>query len=94
MNDTPHTSPFDAIRHEDEQGNEYWSARDLYKLLGYSRWEKFQKSIEEAQKACKNSGQAISDHFHSKFLLEFAHSLFLPRFIFFLVFIDLFQYTQ
>ena len=66
MNDTPHTSPFDAIRHEDEQGNEYWSARDLYKLLGYSRWEKFHKSIEEAQKACKNSGQAMLDHFHSE----------------------------
>ncbi len=61
---TAHVSPFDAIRQVDESGNAYWSARDLYKLLGYSRWEKFQKSIEEAQRACKNSGQAISDHFH------------------------------
>jgi DNA-damage-inducible protein D len=47
MDNTPHTSPFDAIGREDENGKEYWSARELYKLLGYSRWEKFQKSIEE-----------------------------------------------
>lgn len=66
MQETPHTSPFDAIRHIDEQGNEYWSARELYKLLGYSRWEKFQKSIEEAQVACDNSKQVVSDHFHLK----------------------------
>ncbi len=64
MQDTPHTSPFDAIRREDEHGEEYWSARELYKLLGYSRWEKFQKSIEEAKVACENSNQAVADHFH------------------------------
>ena len=60
-----HTSPFNAIRHEhDEKMGEYWSARELYKLLGYSRWEKFQQSLEEAKSACEQSGQAISDHFH------------------------------
>lgn len=64
MSQIPHTSPFEAIRHEDEQGNEYWSARELYKLLGYSRWEKFQFALEQAQKACENSGQAVADHFH------------------------------
>lgn len=64
MSQIPHTSPFDGIRHEDENGKEFWSARELYKLLGYSRWEKFQKSIEEAKIACENSNQAISDHFH------------------------------
>ena len=64
MSQIPHTSPFDGIRHEDEHGKEFWSARELYKLLGYSRWEKFQKSIEEAKIACENSGQAVSDHFH------------------------------
>ncbi len=58
------TSPFDAIRHVSDDLGEYWSARELYKLLGYSRWEKFQKSIIEAQEACTNSGQAVSDHFH------------------------------
>jgi DNA-damage-inducible protein D len=64
MNETPHTSPFDAIRRIDENGNEYWSARELYRQLGYSRWEKFQKSLTEAQEACKNSGQVVEDHFH------------------------------
>ena len=34
--DTPHVSPFDTIRRTDEQGNEYWSARDLAKILGYA----------------------------------------------------------
>ncbi len=64
MQESPHTSPFDAIRRVDEEGNEYWSARELYKLLGYSTWQKFQKSIEEAKRACENSGQSISDHFN------------------------------
>ncbi len=34
---TPRTSPFDAIRKIDEQGREYWSARDMAKLLGYTQ---------------------------------------------------------
>jgi DNA-damage-inducible protein D len=55
---------FDAIRRVDEQGNEYWSARELYKLLGYSIWQKFQQSISDAQRACEKNGQAISDHFN------------------------------
>jgi DNA-damage-inducible protein D len=64
MSQAPHTSPFEAIRHEDEQGNEFWSAREFYKLLGYSTWQKFQTAIEQAKIACENSGQAISDHFN------------------------------
>jgi DNA-damage-inducible protein D len=64
MNQIPHTSPFDGIRHEDEHGKGFWSARELYKLLGYTRWEKFQKSIEEAKIACETSNQVVSDHFH------------------------------
>ncbi len=63
-NTTPHTSPFDAIRKIDEHGNEYWSARELYKILGYSRWEKFRDTIERAKIACEEVGQAASDHFH------------------------------
>ena len=59
-----HTSPFDAIRHTPQDEGEYWSARELYKLLGYSRWEKFQQSLNEAKAACEQSGQAVSDHFH------------------------------
>jgi DNA-damage-inducible protein D len=64
MNDSPHVSPFETIRKVNENDNEYWSARQLYKLLGYSRWEKFQYALEQAKKACENSGQAVANHFH------------------------------
>ena len=59
----PHASPFDTIRHVDEQGNEYWSARELSKVLGYALWQKFRTVIEKAEKACEQSGAAFSDHF-------------------------------
>jgi len=59
-----HVSPFEAIRRETERGTEYWNARDLYKLLGYSTWQKFQTALEQAKKACENSGQVVSDHFN------------------------------
>ncbi|TMF43771.1 MAG: hypothetical protein E6I32_16000 [Chloroflexi bacterium] len=43
--------------------NEYWSARDLAKILGYAtNYRNFQKAILKAEEACKNSGQAVSDH--------------------------------
>lgn len=60
-----HISPFDAMQHEDEQGNEYWSARELYKLLGYSSWERFKGTIERAEVACEEAKQVVSDHFHT-----------------------------
>jgi len=64
MSQIPHTSPFDGIRHEDEEGKEFWSARELYKLLGYSTWQKFQNAIEQAKIACENSEETLSDHFN------------------------------
>ncbi len=60
---TSHVSPIDAIRQVDEQENEYWSARDMSKLLGYAKWENFVVVIKRAMKACENSGEAVSDHF-------------------------------
>lgn len=62
-NRVPHASPFEAIREEAEDGSEFWSARDLAKILGYARWDKFKNAIERAEEACQNSGQAVADHF-------------------------------
>ncbi|HEY6286192.1 MAG TPA: BRO family protein [Ktedonobacteraceae bacterium] len=64
MSQIPHTSPFDGIRHMDEEGKEFWSARELYKLLGYATWQKFQNAVEQAKIACENSEQPVSDHFN------------------------------
>jgi DNA-damage-inducible protein D len=56
-------SIFESIRKVNEYGQEYWSARDLYKLLGYTEYGKFLPAIERAMEACKNSGQKTKDHF-------------------------------
>lgn len=64
MGQIPHTSPFDAIRHEDEHGKEYWSARELYKLLGYSSLQAFQNTIIKAREACEVSKEDVFYHFY------------------------------
>jgi DNA-damage-inducible protein D len=42
---------------------EFWFARDLQVLLGYTEWRNFVQIIEKAKIACTNSGQKTSDHF-------------------------------
>lgn len=54
---------FEQIKKINEYGQEFWSARDLYKLLGYTEYGKFLPAIERAKNACQNSNQAVSDHF-------------------------------
>jgi len=63
MSDEQQISLFEQIRHEDEDGNEYWSARELGRALGYTEYGKFRNAIQKAESACENSGQAVSDHF-------------------------------
>ncbi len=45
------------------EGVECWSARELQALLGYTKWENFQKVIDKAKDSCRNAGEQISDHF-------------------------------
>ncbi len=54
---------FEKIKKINEYKKEYWSARDLYKLLGYTEYGKFMPAIKRAKEACKNSGQPVADHF-------------------------------
>ena len=56
---------FDAIRHFDENGVEYWLARELYPLLGYSRWQRFLPVVTKAKEACVSSNINVEDHFTS-----------------------------
>ena len=42
---------------------EFWFARDLQNLLGYTEWRNFTKVIEKAKESCKTSNHAIPDHF-------------------------------
>lgn len=54
---------FEGIKNFDEDGNEFWYARELQKVLDYNKWENFDKVINRAMLACRNSGHEISDHF-------------------------------
>ena len=54
---------FESIKHVDEDGNEYWYARELQKVLEYKRWDKFYNVIESAQVACSISNNNVLDHF-------------------------------
>lgn len=46
-----------------ENGIEFWYARDLQKLLGYTKWQNFQLILEKAKLSCQSANVAISDHF-------------------------------
>jgi len=54
---------FENIKHTDENGFEYWLARELMIALEYKRWDKFCNVIENAKTACEKSDNIISDHF-------------------------------
>jgi len=52
-----------AVQTETETGVEFWRARDLQKLLGYTQWRNFEPVIEKAITSCRNAGSAPLDHF-------------------------------
>lgn len=51
------------IQKDNENEIEFWYARDLMSLLGYGRWENFDKAINRAMESCETSGIEVSDHF-------------------------------
>ncbi len=57
------TDSFESHAQQTEGGVEFWLARDLQHLLGYSDWRNFTAVISKAKTACEVSGHAISDHF-------------------------------
>lgn len=56
-------SLFEDIKHINEYGQEYWSARELMPVLQYAQWRRFNETIERAQEACVSSGNAALEHF-------------------------------
>lgn len=56
-------SIFESIKQIDENGTEYWSSRDIWKILEYTEYRNFLPVIEKAKKACLNSEQNVEDHF-------------------------------
>ena len=67
MSDSPvsrqHHATFEGLRHLDEEGNEYWQARQLSKVLDYSEYRHFLPVTERAREACAKSKQPVADHF-------------------------------
>ncbi|KKF40509.1 DNA damage-inducible protein D [Streptococcus uberis Ab71] len=54
---------FENIKHIDENGIEFWYARELQQVLDYSQWRRFEETIERAKLASKNTGNPIEEHF-------------------------------
>ena len=54
---------FESIKHIDENGVEFWYARELQVVLNYTEWRKFENVICKAKAACENTGVSAIDHF-------------------------------
>lgn len=61
--DKNYNKTFEDIKHIDENGIEFWYARELMPILQYSKWENFKKVIGKAMIACENSGISAKDCF-------------------------------
>ncbi len=58
-----HHATFEEVRQFDEDGNEFWSARDIAPLLEYQDWRNFMQVVDKARLACEQSGRPVADHF-------------------------------
>jgi len=54
---------FEEIKHTNEIGQEYWSARELFEVMEYVKWDKFINVVDKARQACENAVQASIYHF-------------------------------
>ena len=59
----PHHDSFESLRHVDEEGNEFWLARELMPVLEYGAWDKFKRVIAKAMTAAETVDQPANDHF-------------------------------
>ncbi|MDU9411337.1 DNA damage-inducible protein D [Pseudomonas sp. zfem005] len=57
-----HHATFEGLRQTDEEGNEFWLARQLAEVLGYSQYRHFTPVVERAREACLRSDHVIEDH--------------------------------
>ena len=62
-NENYNNKTFEDIKHIDENGVEFWYARELMNCLNYSKWSNFKKVISKAMESCKNSNISVFDHF-------------------------------
>ena len=60
----PIQSDFEQIKKTDENGQEYWNARELAPALGYSTWQKFNRVLNKALQVAQNRGMEINEHFN------------------------------
>jgi len=59
----PENKGFEELKSVNQHGAEYWSARDLQPLLGYSQWRSFEKAVAKAITSCQQSGNDPDHHF-------------------------------
>ena len=62
-------SPFDSIKRVDREGSEYWLARELMGLLGYTNWRQFNEVTQRAIVSCRVHGENVEHHFEVEFNL-------------------------
>lgn len=61
--DNYNNQTFEDIKHIDENGVEFWYARELQVVLNYKEWRKFENVIRKAKETCENTGIDAFDHF-------------------------------
>ena len=54
---------FESRANKTDEGVDFWLARDLQNLLGYTKWDNFLMVIEKAKIACKSTKHEVPDHF-------------------------------